>query len=265
MNRRKFLAASSGGLVLGSAGCLSTADGPATTTTTYADVTLDCERFMGMFGVLFVGIPGWVPDYATVIDIEETDLLEYDIVKAELERADETRSETDEPVDDFMLTGEAGLGNGDRYETIRASLNAYESTESERFGSRWYVRYEDDMYGLSLREQPLPWDLGYSADSSDSRLAMINVSSADSVPDDAAVIDALEENLDEHEHLGEVLTVAGCSDNNEDIPSDWEYDIPPDQYEEIRDLLGESRRSDGGWYVGYDGAVHHLSLSLGVE
>jgi hypothetical protein len=262
MNRREFLAATSGGLVLGLAGCLGTANGPATT---YADVNLDCERFTGMFGVLFVGIPGWVPDDATVINIEETGLLEYDIVKAELEHAVETRSETDEQIGEFMMTGEAGLGDGDRYETIRASLNAYESSESDGFGSRWYVRYEDDVYGLSLREQPLPWDLGYSADSSDSSLALIGFSSADSVPDDAAVINALEEDLDEHEYLGEVLTIAGCSDDIEDIPSAWEYNIPPEQYEEIRDLLGESRRSDGGWYVGYDGAVHHLSLSLGVE
>lgn len=143
--------------------------------------------------------------------------------------------------------------------------HACESIESDRFGSRWYVRYEKEVYGLSLGEQPLPWSLGYSGDSSDSRLAMIGVSTANSVPDDAAVIDALEENLDEHEYLGEALTIAGCSDDNEDIPSTWEYDIPPERYEEIRDLLGESRRSDDGLYVGYDGAVHYLSLSFGVQ
>lgn len=283
MKRRSLLAASSTSILLGMGGCLGnlegTNDGSSDDDDTddeqsYEEIDLDCERFKGSFGVLVVGVPVAVPEEATVIDIEETGIHEYEVVAAEMEHARETRSEAEERISEYdevgemIQTGGVELGNGDRYADVKASLNEYESIEAKRLGPRWYVTYRGDVYGLSLGESPLPFRLGNPGDESNSESAMIDIFAINSVPDDAVVIDAVEENLDDHEHLGEVLTIAGCSDDIEGVRSGRnqiaDYHIPPDQYPEIRELLGDSRKTDAGWYVGYDAEVYRLALSLAV-
>ncbi|UTF52900.1 hypothetical protein [Natronosalvus rutilus] len=272
MKRRDLLATSSTSILLGSAGCLGSLE--RTDDGSYQEADLDCERFKGEFGVLVVGVPVAVPDDASVIDIEEAGILKYDVVEAEMEHAGETRSEAEERISEYdeegemKQTGSVELGNGDRYADVKASLNEYESIESKHLGPRWYVTYQGDVYGLSLGASPLPLRLGDRGDESDPRSAVIEIYAVDSVPDDAVVIDAVGEEHDEHEHLGEVLTIAGCSHEIEGVPS-WrnritKYYIPPDQYQEIRDILGETREDDDGWYVGYDTEVYRLDPILSV-
>jgi hypothetical protein len=269
MDRREFLAASTTGLCLGTAGCLGIRDGGDGSP--YETVDLDCERFEGSFGVLYVGFPWAVPDDVTVVDIQETGILAYDIVEAELEYVRDTRSRVEDRIRDvagrsdeagrMIHRGYVALGSGERYETIEASLEEYDSIESGRpgIGPRWDVAYEGEGYQLALGMNSHPDSLGYPDDASSSRQS-VELSATDAVPEDATVIDGLEETLDEHGYLGDVIKFAGCSDESAGVPATARFGIPSNQYMEIRDLLGESRRGDHGWYVGYDGAVHHVSL-----
>lgn len=275
MKRRDLLAATSAGILFGIAGCLADGDGGRSDHATET-VDVDCEQFEGAFGTLVVGVPVAVPEDATVIDIEETGLLAYDVVEAELEHARETRSEAEDRIrtaDDegeMKETGSVGLGNGARYEAVKASLTEYDSDISHRLGRRWYVTYQNEVYGLSLIETPLPRRLGDAGDVSDPALYVIAISAVNSVPDDAVVIDAHEDGLDDYEPLGELLEIAGCSDEIQGVPRRGgdnfapiaDYPLPRHQYRSIRGMLREYRESTS-WYVEYDGAVYKVSLSHG--
>ncbi|CCQ34310.1 membrane lipoprotein [Halorhabdus tiamatea SARL4B] len=276
MKRRDLLVAGSTGLLLGSSGCLGSLDG-TNDGGSNEPIDLDCEPYKGKFGILTVGVPVAVPDDAAVIDIEEMGIIEYDAIEAEMEHARETRSEAEDRISEIdeegemQQTGSVKLGNGDRYANVKESLNEYESIETVGLSPKWYVTYQGDVYGLSLGASPLPFELGIGYDYDATKHAWINIYAVESVPDDAVVIDAVETDLNEHEHLGEVLTIAGCSDEIEGIPR-WEenqiaerYYIPPDEYETVRDLLGESKEHGHSWYVGYDAEVYRLTLGQSVS
>jgi len=62
-----------------------------------------------------------------------------------------------------------------------------------------YEEVDLDCEGLSFGQSSLPLRLG---DPGSDRRAAFAIDTVDSVPEDAVVIDALAEDLDEHEHLG---------------------------------------------------------------
>jgi hypothetical protein len=126
-----------------------------------------------------------------------------------------------------------------------------------------YEEVDLDCEGLSFGQSSLPLRLG---DPGSDRRAAFAIDTVDSVPEDAVVIDALAEDLDEHEHLVELLRVAGCSDERAEERSEYqiaEYHLPHDEAMDIRDLIGTSREAEDGWYVGYDADIYRLEIILG--
>ena len=117
------------------------------------------------------------------------------------------------------------------------------------------------------RFQPYEGPLVVGDSGDNSTLDAIEIEAVDSVPDDAVVIDALEEDLDEHKHLGEALTIAGCTHYIEGVPDEGNdiavYRVQRDEVREIRELLGESRKTENGWYVGYDADIYRLTHTKG--